>query len=119
MSAESIMTIFSVLFGLIIGSFLNVCIYRIPLKKSLIHPGSSCPQCGESVKFYDNIPVISYLLLLGKCRSCRASISVRYPIVELMVGLLSLSLYIRYGLSPIYFSSFIVHVSSNFYNLLK
>lgn len=107
MDVGSMMTVMSILFGLIIGSFLNVCIYRIPLKKSLIHPPSSCPQCGENVKFYDNIPVISYLLLWGKCRSCRASISIRYPIVELMVGLLSLALFMRYGLSPIYFFSFI------------
>ena len=107
MDLESIMTIFSIMFGLIIGSFLNVCIYRIPLKKSLIHPPSSCPQCGKFIKFYDNIPVISYLLLRGKCRICRAPISIRYPIVELVVGLLSLALFVRYGLSPMYFFSFL------------
>lgn len=107
MDSGTMLTISSVLFGLIIGSFLNVCIHRVPLKKSLIHPPSNCPQCGENIKFYDNIPVISYLLLLGKCRSCRAPISIRYPIVELVVGLLSLALFSRYGLSAIYFFTFI------------
>ena len=107
MDTETLLTIFSFLFGLIIGSFLNVCIYRIPLKKSLITPPSSCPQCGKPVKFYDNIPIISYLLLRGKCRACRAPISIRYPIVELIVGLLSLALFFKYGLSPSYLFSFI------------
>lgn len=107
MDLGSIMTIFSIMFGLIIGSFLNVCIYRIPLKKSLIHPPSSCPQCGKPIKFYDNIPVISYLLLFGKCRTCRIPIPIRYPIVELIVGLLSLALFFRYGLSPMYFFAFL------------
>ena len=107
MDTGSIMTIFSAIFGLIIGSFLNVCIYRIPLKKSLVHPPSSCPQCGKPIRFYDNIPIISYLLLLGKCRTCHTPIPIRYPIVELIVGLLSLVLFIRYGLSPMYFFSFL------------
>ncbi len=74
------------LFGLAIGSFLNVCIYRIPLRKSIVFPGSACPQCGTSIRFYDNIPVLSYLILRGKCRNCKASISIQYPIVELMTG---------------------------------
>ena len=107
MEPETLLTVFSFLFGLIIGSFLNVCIYRIPLKKSLITPPSNCPFCGEKIKFYDNIPVISYLILRGKCRACRAPISIRYPVVELIVGLLSLALFSKYGLSPIYFFSFI------------
>jgi leader peptidase (prepilin peptidase)/N-methyltransferase len=84
MQAESF--IYS-LFGLIIGSFLNVCIYRIPLEKSVVFPGSSCPQCGKSIRFYDNIPVISYLLLRGKCRFCGKSISIQYPLVELLTGI--------------------------------
>ena len=62
-------------FGLIIGSFLNVCIYRIPLGKSVVFPGSGCPHCGQSIRFYDNIPVLSYLLLRGKCRFCKEPIS--------------------------------------------
>jgi len=91
--------LFSFLFGLVFGSFLNVCIYRIPLKKSLIMPPSSCPHCGERVRFYDNIPIISYLILLGKCRHCREKIPIRYPLVELITGLLSLFIFIRYGMS--------------------
>ena len=74
------------LFGLIIGSFLNVCIYRIPLGKSVVFPGSSCPHCGRSIRFFDNIPVLSYLLLRGKCRSCNEPISMQYPIVELLTA---------------------------------
>jgi leader peptidase (prepilin peptidase) / N-methyltransferase len=72
--------------GLIIGSFLNVCIYRIPLEKSVVFPGSGCPHCGTPIRFYDNIPVLSYLLLRGKCRSCKDPISIQYPIVELMTA---------------------------------
>jgi leader peptidase (prepilin peptidase)/N-methyltransferase len=75
------------LFGLIIGSFLNVCIYRIPLGKSIVFPGSSCPHCGKPIRFYDNIPILSYLILRGKCRFCRKPISIQYPLVELLTGL--------------------------------
>ena len=78
--------IFHAVFGLIIGSFLNVCIYRIPLGKSVVSPRSSCTHCGVQIPFYDNIPVLSYLLLLGKCRFCKAAISFRYPFVELLTG---------------------------------
>jgi len=74
------------LFGLVIGSFLNVCIYRIPIGKSVVTPGSACPHCGTSIRPFDNIPVLSYLILLGRCRNCKASISIQYPIVELMTG---------------------------------
>ena len=88
---------FSFLFGLALGSFLNVCIHRIPLKKSIVHPPSSCPQCGQKIKAYDNIPVISYIFLLGKCRYCKAPISLRYPVVEIITGLLSTALFVRYG----------------------
>ena len=71
------------LFGLIIGSFINVCIYRIPRGESVISPGSHCPSCQTSVRFYDNIPLLSFLLLRGRCRSCKTPISLRYPAVEL------------------------------------
>jgi leader peptidase (prepilin peptidase)/N-methyltransferase len=74
------------LFGLVIGSFLNVCIYRIPLGKSVVFPGSACPHCGTPIRPIDNIPVLSYLLLLGKCRICKTTISIQYPIVELLTG---------------------------------
>ena len=95
--------LFAFLFGLVLGSFLNVCIYRIPLKKSIVHPASGCPHCDAKIRFYDNLPVISYVILLGKCRACRHPISPRYPIVELICGMLSLALFIRYELSPTYF----------------
>ena len=95
--------IFSFLLGLILGSFINVCLCRIPLKQSIIHPPSRCPQCGEKIRFYDNIPLISYIALLGKCRHCRQPISIRYPIVELLMGFLSIALFNRYHLSYQYF----------------
>ena len=71
------------IFGLIMGSFLNVCIYRLPRHESIVFPGSHCPHCGKSVRPYDNIPVFSFLLLQGKCRHCRRPISFQYPLVEL------------------------------------
>ncbi len=74
------------LFGLVIGSFLNVCIHRIPLGKSVVSPGSHCPHCGNRIRFYDNVPVLSFLYLRGKCRSCGKSISWQYPFVELLSG---------------------------------
>ena len=103
MELASIKTLFSLLFGLILGSFLNVCIHRIPLKESIINPPSSCPRCGKRIRFYDNIPVISYIILLGRCRHCRKPIPLRYPVVEFITGLLSSALFIRYNLSPQYF----------------
>jgi len=93
------MVFYSVLLGLALGSFLNVCIYRIPIKKSIINPRSGCPHCEEKIKFYDNIPLVSYLILLGKCRYCRHPISWHYPAVEALTGLLSLALFMRYGFS--------------------
>ncbi len=103
MEQSSFLIVPALLLGLIIGSFLNVCIYRIPLNKSIIKPPSSCPNCGERVKFYDNIPLISYALLLGRCRCCKHTLSWRYPTVEALTGFLSMSLFIIYGLSFQYF----------------
>ena len=87
------------LFGICVGSFLNVCIYRIPAEKSIVFPGSACPKCNSSIRFHDNIPVLSYLLLGGKCRHCKAPISPRYPIIELLTGAFSVGLYVKFGLS--------------------
>lgn len=69
--------------GLVVGSFLNVCIHRLPRGESLVWPGSRCPSCGAAIRWYDNVPVVGYLLLAGRCRSCHAPIALRYPIVEL------------------------------------
>ncbi|MCK5204969.1 MAG: prepilin peptidase [Desulfobacterales bacterium] len=85
--------------GLCIGSFLNVCIYRLPESKSIVHPRSMCPECGTLIRFYDNLPILSYLLLRGKCRHCQAPISFRYPIVELLSGLLAVGVFLKYGIS--------------------
>jgi leader peptidase (prepilin peptidase)/N-methyltransferase len=86
-------------FGAIVGSFLNVCIYRLPREKSIIRPSSSCPSCEKPIKFYDNIPIISYLLLKGKCRQCSAHISIRYPVVEFITAFLFFILFRKFGLS--------------------
>ena len=74
------------LFGLLIGSFLNVCIYRMPRDLSVVKPRSHCPECKKTIAWYDNIPVVSYLLLAGRCRRCGYRIPLRYPIVELLTG---------------------------------
>ncbi len=87
------------LFGLIIGSFLNVVIYRLPLGESLAFPGSHCPSCNAPVKPYDNFPVLSYLALGGRCRACKVKISVVYPAVELLVGILYFLIFLRDGLT--------------------
>ncbi|MEO0072374.1 MAG: prepilin peptidase [candidate division WOR-3 bacterium] len=86
------------IFGLIIGSFLNVCIYRIPRGISIVYPGSHCPYCKKPIKPYDNIPVISYLILRGRCRYCQAKIFWRYPFVELLTAALFVLLYLKFGL---------------------
>jgi leader peptidase (prepilin peptidase)/N-methyltransferase len=74
--------------GLCIGSFLNVCIHRLPLKQSVVHPGSRCPGCGYALRWYDNVPVISYAVLRGRCRSCARPISLQYPIVEIVTAVI-------------------------------
>lgn len=81
------------------GSFLNVCIYRIPAEKSIVWPPSFCPKCGARIKFYDNIPVLSYVILWGKCRRCKAPISCQYPVVELLTGVLTVLFVWRWGLT--------------------
>ncbi|MEI6622630.1 MAG: prepilin peptidase, partial [Actinomycetes bacterium] len=78
---------FGFLFGLAIGSFLNVVIYRVPLGLSVVSPPSACPNCGHEIRGYDNIPVVSWLVLRGRCRDCGHPISARYPLVEAVTGL--------------------------------
>lgn len=91
------MAVFVFVFGLIIGSFLNVCIYRIPKKESIVMDSSHCPFCNSRIKHFDLIPVFSYLILGGKCRNCRTKISVRYPVVELLNAILYMVCFWHYG----------------------
>ena len=91
--------IFSFLFGLVIGSFLNVCITRIPEEVSIVTPASRCPKCGTPIKPYDNVPLFSWLILRGKCRTCGTAISPMYPLVELFTGLMFVACYLEFGLT--------------------
>lgn len=90
---------FFFLFGIVIGSFLNVCISRIPEGLSIVSPGSRCPRCEAPIKPYDNIPVLGWLLLRGKCRNCRLPISPMYPMVEFLTGVLFVLTYHTFGIS--------------------
>src|SRR4029453_2513707 len=93
--------------GAIVGSFLNVCIIRIPKGDSIVHPPSHCPDCKTAIRFYDNIPLVSYIALLGRCRSCGEKISPRYLFVELLMGSLTVALYCQFGFSLAFMVSFI------------
>ena len=93
---EWILAVFVFALGCCIGSFLNVVIYRLPREKSLVFPGSACPHCGKPIRFYDNIPLLSWLVLRAKCRHCKAPISPRYFIIELLTGSIYLGLYLTY-----------------------
>ena len=88
----------SFILGSVVGSFLNVCIFRIPAGESVVAPRSHCPSCGSSIKWFQNIPLLSYLLLCGKCAQCKASISIRYPMVEIMTGGLFMIVLHSFGL---------------------
>jgi len=85
--------------GLTVGSFSNVCIYRIPRNQSIIFPASRCPKCHSNISPKDNIPLLSYFLLKGRCRNCKNKISIQYPVVELLTGLVYLIIYLAYGLT--------------------
>ena len=87
MLADPVLTLLAGVLGAMLGSFLNVCVYRLPRNESVVRPRSRCPACGQPIAWYDNIPALSWLLLLGRCRSCKARISVQYPLVEVAVGL--------------------------------
>lgn len=92
--------IISFIMGNLIGSFLNVCIYRIPKGESVISPPSHCFKCGYNIKWYDNIPIVSYFILLrGKCRNCKEKISIQYPIIEIFTGIIFTIVYFRYDYS--------------------
>lgn len=90
--------IFVFAIGAVIGSFLNVVIHRVPNEESIVFPNSACPKCGAAIRSYDNIPLFSWLILGGKCRGCKAPISIRYPAVELLTALLFVLVYWRFGL---------------------
>ena len=95
------------IFGALAGSFLNVCILRIPSGDSIVSPPSHCPKCKAAIAFYDNVPLLSYLILRGQCRSCSVRISPRYFVVELLTALLALALYDRFGFGFSFFVSFV------------
>ena len=88
-------------FGLLIGSFLNAVIHRVPRKQSIVSPGSQCPSCGYALRWYDNIPILSYVMLGGRCRRCRKPISIRYPIVELITAAVFVAHYFVFGWTPL------------------
>jgi len=95
--------ILAFIFGSITGSFLNVCIHRMPLGESVVWPGSRCPKCNRRIPAYDNIPFLSYLILGGKCRFCKQKIPLRYPIVELLTAIMFVLLFNRYRLTYEFF----------------
>ncbi len=100
-----IVSLFIFLFGLCIGSFLNVCIWRIPREESIVFPGSHCPACNHRIAWHDNLPLLSWLLLDGRCRHCRAPISPRYFLVELLTGTLFTAVWLVHGATlqtPVY-----------------
>src|SRR6266513_2135499 len=86
-------------FGAIIGSFLNVVIHRLPQEESIVFPNSRCPSCSAAIAWYDNVPILSYLVLRGKCRGCKTGISFRYPAVEVLTALLYIAIAWRDGLT--------------------
>jgi leader peptidase (prepilin peptidase)/N-methyltransferase len=91
MPFETVFCVFALLLGLCIGSFLNVVAWRVPLGRSIVRPGSRCPSCGSDIRWHDNIPVLSWLVLRAKCRDCGGRISARYPLTEAVTGLLFLA----------------------------
>jgi leader peptidase (prepilin peptidase)/N-methyltransferase len=101
MSIDTLVLVCLTLLGLAVGSFLNVCIHRLPSRSSVVSPGSRCPSCGYVLGWADNIPVVSYVMLRGRCRSCKAPISLRYPIVELLTMGVFVQNFHVFGAGPI------------------
>ncbi len=99
LTLEGISAIASILLGLVVGSFSNVCIWRIPRDESLVFPGSHCPLCNASIRWYDNIPLVSFVVLVGRCRQCKASIPWRYPLVEGLTAGLYLMTVLQFGVT--------------------
>ena len=107
MTMTELGAIFAFILGAVVGSFLNVCIWRIPEGLSIVTPASHCPDCGHPIRFYDNIPLISYLILRGRCRACGGRISLRYPFVEGLAALMALFLFWKFGLTLKFLAAFI------------
>ncbi len=95
---EAIMILYFFLIGLALGSFTNVLIFRLPASISIVFPPSACPKCSARIKWYDNIPLLSWIILRGRCRSCSTAISPEYPIVETISGVIAVLLYLKYGI---------------------
>ena len=100
---DFIIYLFLFIIGSAIGSFLNVVIYRVPLQKSIITPPSSCPKCNTKIKPYHNIPILGWIILKGKCANCKEPISIRYPIIEFLTGILAVALYYKLKTIDIFF----------------
>jgi leader peptidase (prepilin peptidase)/N-methyltransferase len=105
---DSMIYVFIFLIGSIIGSFLNVCIYRLPKGRSVIVPGSHCPNCGAKIHWFDNVPILSYIFLGGRARCCKAKISFRYFIVEVLTASAFLILFLSFGLTAKFFAYLII-----------
>lgn len=105
-----ILTSTAFIIGSIIGSFINVVIYRLPKSKSIVNPPSACPSCGNRLKWFDMIPILSYIFLKGRCRYCRAKISIIYPIVEILTALTFMFVYVKFGFS-LYALKFIIFLT--------
>ncbi|HYU33108.1 MAG TPA: prepilin peptidase [Thermoanaerobaculia bacterium] len=97
---QLLIVLYAAVFGLIVGSYLNVVVYRLPLGLSTVYPRSRCPGCGSLIRARDNVPVLSFLLLRGRCRNCGTPISWRYPLVEVATGALFVACLLRFGLAP-------------------
>ena len=95
-------------FGAVIGSFLNVCIYRLPRGASVVVPASACPRCGHELAWFENVPIVSWLVLRGRCRACRASIGIRYPLVEAITAVIFAWAWSAYGGTPVLLASRLV-----------
>jgi len=91
---------FGLVYGLVVGSFLNVCIYRLPRNESIVWPGSHCTKCSAPIRWYDNVPLVSFILLRAKCRGCKAPIAWRYPLVEALGGLSAFAALAVWGFTP-------------------
>jgi leader peptidase (prepilin peptidase)/N-methyltransferase len=100
----AMLIVWAAMFGAVIGSFLNVCIYRLPLRKSIVWPASACPSCGRELLWYENVPVVSWLALRARCRTCKAPIAFRYPLVEAITAVLFASAWWYYGPGPLFFA---------------